>query len=82
LGPCDLGSNPSDPILLNKIEENIAYYQLRLEFIRKLFKDHQHDLLQRNADKIKRLVEGYNRFKNDENYDSLLAEFPQVMIFD
>ena len=63
------------------MEKSIGYYALRLEFIRELFKDHMQDLLQENADKIKMLVEDYNRFKNHIDYDSTLAEFPKILIF-
>jgi len=63
------------------MEKPIRYYETRLKFIRELFKGHMQDLLQENADKIKMLVDGYNRFKNHPDYDSTLSEFPKVLIF-
>ena len=63
------------------MKENIQYYEVRLRFIEKLFKNHQLELLKTNTDKIKNIVDGYNRFKNHINYDSTLAEFPQTFIF-
>jgi len=63
------------------METNITYYKTRLELIRELFKDHKLELLQKNVGVIKTLVEKYNRFKNNKDYDILLAEFPQTFIF-
>ncbi|MDD5191539.1 MAG: hypothetical protein PHH54_02725 [Candidatus Nanoarchaeia archaeon] len=63
------------------MEENITHYVTRLNFLRELFKEHQHALLKENEERIKELVDGYNRFKNHPDYDRVLAEFPQVLIF-
>jgi len=63
------------------MENSIEYYTRRLKLIQNLFITHETKLLQENADKIEALVEGYNQFKNDPDYDAGLAEFPQVFIF-
>lgn len=58
----------------------MKYYEIRLQFIKKLFTDHRTDLLQKNIDKIKAIVDGYNGFKYNPAYNPILAEFPQTFI--
>ena len=60
--------------------EDLKYYEIRLKFIRETFRQEGIDLLNKNKDKIRSLVQGYNRFKNHENYNLILAEFPETFI--
>jgi hypothetical protein len=60
--------------------QGIEYYQVRLEEIIRIFKDHETDLLEKNKDKIIELIEGYKSFKGNPSYTPLLPSVVENFI--
>ncbi|MDO8516512.1 MAG: hypothetical protein Q7S33_00140 [Nanoarchaeota archaeon] len=58
-------------------EKDIRYYQQRLEIIEDIFVTSLHDseerkALDNNHNIVRKVLEGYNQFKNHPDYDSVL----------
>lgn len=67
-------------ITASKPTEEIDYYNQRLEFIKTLFREHQSELLNKNSNKIKNLIDEYKFFKEDKKYKPSLAKTIELFI--
>ena len=61
--------------------EGIEYYNLRLNEIKMIYLAEGREVLEKNKNKVKKLVEDYNQgFKGTEEYDSMLVESIEAFI--
>ena len=68
-------------IQATEIEKDIYYYITRLNEIKRLYLNHETDILNKNKDKIQRLVDEYEtKFKNTKQYDWRLSESIKTFI--
>ena len=61
-------------------ENNIRYYEERLELVKSLFLEGQKEILLNNRGQIANLVQKYDLFRNDPKYDPTLAKFPETFL--
>jgi len=62
------------------LEYKFKDYEARLDLIRTLCLTNQIALIEKNKDKIRETLEGYNQFKDHPQYDRVLAKFPEFYI--
>ena len=58
-------------------QENMRYYESRLELVRTLFLEGDIEILSENSDKIRKLV---SQYRNISGYNPTLAAFPETFL--